>query len=278
MKGEINISKLKEITFGVMKKLRSAEVIMPCFYTNIFREEVIINGLNPEDIDFFLEEDTNREMLKNLSIAKETERILSDTCKIISQSSTAVKNRDEESLLKAEDEIKSLIKKITAISKEVFNDELTGIYNRKWFFKEYLKDEKFAKTSGVISFIDMNKLKFINDSYGHKIGDKAIIYLSHFIIKNLEHSHFIRFAGDEFIIIFENEDIYEVEMKLFKINEQLSSLKLKTLFNKKDVFLKLSFSFGSEKFHLDQDMIEVIESADNNMYTMKKNILYNNIT
>jgi diguanylate cyclase (GGDEF)-like protein len=269
MNKSIDITKLKEVTFGVMKKLRSAEVIMPCFYSNAFREEVILNGLNPDDIDLFLEEDANKEMLKNLNIAKETEKLLSDTCKIMSASNEAIKNRDEESLSKAEDEIQNLIKKISEMSKEVFNDELTGIYNRKWFFKEYLQDERFAKTNGVISFVDMNKLKFINDSYGHKIGDKAIIYLSNFIAKNLEHSHFIRYAGDEFIIIFENEDIYEVEMKLFKLNEKLSALKLKTVFNNKDVFLKLSFSFGSEKFHIDQDMTEAIEAADNNMYTMK---------
>lgn len=261
---------LKEITAKTLKKLKSSDIVMPSDYTDLFKEELDSIGLTFTDLDVLLSEESNRHLEKNESIIKETERLLSNTGKIISESNIAFKNNDQASLAKAQKEIENLMLMVNKISKEVFNDELTGVYNRKWFLREYLRDEKYPSTDGVIAFIDMNKLKIINDTYGHKVGDKSIVYFVTFIKENLEHSEIIRFAGDEFIVIFENGTRAETEMKLREVNEKLEKVKLRTFLNKEEVFLRLSFSFGTSTYKKDEDIIESIDKADHTMYLMKK--------
>ena len=84
-------------------------------------------------------------------------------------------------------------------------DPLCGIYNRNGFIREADTLYKRCLESGeplLISFIDMDGLKIINDNYGHKEGDFALQRLAS-VIRDCCSSTQIcaRFGGDEFIIL-----------------------------------------------------------------------------
>jgi len=83
-------------------------------------------------------------------------------------------------------------------------DLLTGLYN-KFFFKkavqDYLLNQDIKKKSSALFMIDVDNFKFINDQFGHLVGDEVIIYLAS-NIKNLFGDENIssRFGGDEFAV------------------------------------------------------------------------------
>ena len=88
-------------------------------------------------------------------------------------------------------------------------DELTGILNRKagkeklaQTLKNLKKDEKFTAV-----LYDIDGLKWVNDTYGHLEGDRLLTYVAKNIEQELSESDFVfRLSGDEFIIIFMNQD------------------------------------------------------------------------
>lgn len=156
---------------------------------------------------------------------------------------------------------------LDSIQDELFKDELTSVYNKKYLNQKMLKNNCF-NNSGVLVFIDLNKFKNINDVYGHLIGDKALIKFSKFLQENIrDEDKLIRYAGDEFLIIFNNKNIDSIQTKIEGINKKV--LECNEVKNK---FL-ISFSFGFSKFNKNDNIEDIIRIADNKMYLQKKSNL-----
>ncbi len=87
----------------------------------------------------------------------------------------------------------------------LYTDELTQIFNRR-YLKEvipgyFLQAEK-EKFTVAFYMLDMDNFKAINDSYGHRVGDRALKHFSKIISENIKDKGIaIRYAGDEFVII-----------------------------------------------------------------------------
>lgn len=86
-------------------------------------------------------------------------------------------------------------------------DSMTGVYNRRGYQKlaeKFLRETHAAGRSVLILFIDLDRLKYINDCFGHSYGDFAIITVANVILKHCaENSIPVRNGGDEFILIQE---------------------------------------------------------------------------
>lgn len=97
---------------------------------------------------------------------------------------------------------KNLEEKLREVS---ITDELTGLLNRRGFLTFAQKQIELAKRhSGKFSilFVDLNKMKGINDEFGHKEGDLAIVDMSHILRKTFRESDVIaRMGGDEFTVL-----------------------------------------------------------------------------
>jgi diguanylate cyclase (GGDEF)-like protein len=83
-------------------------------------------------------------------------------------------------------------------------DELTGLYNRRGFFtlvEHQLKLAKRKKTGMFLLYADLDDLKLINDTWGHREGDVALIETAKILRKNYRESDIIaRIGGDEFVV------------------------------------------------------------------------------
>ncbi len=150
-------------------------------------------------------------------------------------------------------------------------DPLTGIYNRNGFIREadalYRRCED-SKEKLVISFIDMDGLKIVNDSYGHKEGDFALQRLAT-IIKECCNGDQIcaRFGGDEFIILgvgSGEDDVEILERKFTKRLEDINHILHKPY--------ELSASIGTYVAPVEQGvtLFNMITTADQMMYEKKK--------
>lgn len=96
---------------------------------------------------------------------------------------------------------------------KVLFDSQTGVYSRLAYTKrlESIRDGQPI----TLAMIDMNELKKINDSYGHKAGDKAIVSLSRTLLSlSLRGEKLYRYGGDEFIIVADRWCGKELEERL----------------------------------------------------------------
>ena len=84
---------------------------------------------------------------------------------------------------------------------KAYKDNLTGLYNR-FSLQEYIKTLNEKDGLGV-AVLDINHLKYINDTYGHKRGDDLIIKFSNILLKHFDLHFLYRVGGDEFVILVE---------------------------------------------------------------------------
>lgn len=88
----------------------------------------------------------------------------------------------------------------------VFEDELTGIYNRRFlfqFFQSRISWEKLSKDPLSLIMMDVDNFKSVNDTYGHQVGDNALVWVANILRQVAGDQGFpIRYAGDEFMVLF----------------------------------------------------------------------------
>lgn len=150
-------------------------------------------------------------------------------------------------------------------------DPLCNIYNRNGFIRAADKIFRRCQKSGgnvMISFIDMDGLKFINDNYGHNEGDFALQRLAG-IIKECSDEKYIcaRFGGDEFIIFGSGVTQEEADALERRFEKKLADFN--SIINKP---YELASSIGTCITDVTEDtkLFRLITQADEKMYEQKK--------
>lgn len=92
--------------------------------------------------------------------------------------------------------------------KELYFDELTGSYNRRFLYNWIDNETKRASRFGTkfaLILLDLDDFRNINNNFGHLEGDKVLVQFSAFLKQNIrEVDNLIRYGGDEFIILMPN--------------------------------------------------------------------------
>lgn len=87
------------------------------------------------------------------------------------------------------------------------HDALSNLYNRRAFMeraRDYI-DRANPRASCSLAFIDLDDFKYVNDTFGHAVGDQVISELSRILSKQFRPSDVIsRFGGDEFLVLLDN--------------------------------------------------------------------------
>jgi len=148
-------------------------------------------------------------------------------------------------------------------------DTLTGLHNYKYFSK-YIENATANREPFVFLYVDINRFKFINDSYGHGVGDNVLQTIAERLKKLCpKNSELFRIGGDEFVIILNG----------FKPIEYISAFSENILytFNEPLIIepytLKVNASIGISLSPSDStDKEELIRYADIAKYTVKNSI------
>jgi diguanylate cyclase (GGDEF)-like protein/PAS domain S-box-containing protein len=144
-----------------------------------------------------------------------------------------------------------------------FYDQLTGLYNRRFYEQELRRIDKPENLPITLILADINGLKLINDAFGHLEGD---LLLKEFaaIIKNECKNHFVaaRTGGDEFNIILPKTDSAAAKKMVERMHH--------AFFRKKIHNITCSSSFGWEtKKDASEDVILTYMQAEDRMYRHK---------
>lgn len=144
-----------------------------------------------------------------------------------------------------------------------YRDQLTGLYNRRYFEEELVRLDVPSNFPLAIVMADMNGLKLINDSLGHATGDKILKKLAEVLQKGCRFSDMIaRIGGDEFVILLPKTTVYETEQILQGIKDIAAKEKVDSV--------NISISFGYEiKYNLDEEIQDILKIAEDHMYRNK---------
>ncbi|MCR5765642.1 MAG: GGDEF domain-containing protein, partial [Treponema sp.] len=155
------------------------------------------------------------------------------------------------------------------LSKESKTDDLTGILNRRGFYRigqQTLDVMQEMNSAGIVFFFDMDGLKNINDTFGHSMGDKAI-KVQALTIKSVFRSSDVigRLSGDEFGVValgMTVEMVPQVFKKIEKANIDFSQ--------KYNLPFQLSISFGYADLATSSVLKKLLTEADKELYKVKR--------
>ena len=145
-----------------------------------------------------------------------------------------------------------------------YHDELTGLYNRRFY--EQLFSQKEIILAHPMAFImgDVNGLKMTNDVFGHTIGDLLLQSIAQTLKAGAgTRNRVIRWGGDEFMIVMPGSDLKDAERLVKRIKEQLQDISINGT-------IEASVSFGMAlKKSRDDEPGAVLKKAEEMMYQIK---------
>ncbi len=109
-------------------------------------------------------------------------------------------------------------------------DPLTGLYNRRHFdtqLEVILSDHLPKQRSVCLLLIDLDGFKFINDTYGHPLGDE-VLRTTAYVLKHLvrRNDYIARMAGDEFAMVLKNTDLANATRIAQKVHARMSQTRI----------------------------------------------------
>jgi diguanylate cyclase (GGDEF)-like protein len=150
-----------------------------------------------------------------------------------------------------------------------YKDMLTGAYNRHFGMK-LLNEWIGKKRHFIICFIDMDRLKYVNDVFGHAEGDKYILKVSELLSDFAPDVHVVRLGGDEFMLLASDFTLEEADRRLEELRDELVA----EVYVSEDggVSYKRSLSYGNVEVTEDNAISsgELLSTADEKMYEYKK--------
>jgi diguanylate cyclase (GGDEF)-like protein len=159
------------------------------------------------------------------------------------------------------------MRRIRKLAHDVIFDSLTGLYNRR-YVTERLKELGYARQSGLpvaIIYLDVDKLKPVNDKLGHDEGNSYLCKVARIIQAAVRKADTVgRLGGDEFIVIMPNADFETGQAVASRISEKCSEISFKKIGHG-------SISFGVAARETESQTIEeIMRLAEEKMYEQKK--------
>jgi len=163
------------------------------------------------------------------------------------------------------------LENIQIITNSANRDFLTGLYNRRYFFKNvqtYFNEAVANNEDFAILMVDIDHFKNVNDTYGHDTGDKAIVNLSEILTSNTNQGDVVaRFGGEEFCIILKSVTAREAQTIAEKLREKTER---SSIFSDKGDEVRFTISIGLTTNH-EGTLEDSVNEADDLLYQAKNN-------
>jgi diguanylate cyclase (GGDEF)-like protein len=152
-------------------------------------------------------------------------------------------------------------------------DDLTSLYNRRYFRERLLEEKRKADQGGssfALMMLDLDNLKPINDNYGHLTGDRVLSQVGRLLKESIRSSDILcRYAGDEFVVILPEAGDKEAMGAVERIKENFAQAPWE---NEKGepiqpVTCSVGYAFYTER---GSDLNGLIGWADQALYAVKR--------
>jgi len=155
-------------------------------------------------------------------------------------------------------------------------DALTPVANRRAFMRELNRTIAYSyrhKVASSVVYVDLNRMKEINDRYGHVAGDMALLYVSNTLVQNVRRSDLVgRLGGDEFGLIMQHANYDQAYQKATKLAKHIAEHPVATggkplIIHGEPIYVTISF--GVHMVTSRDDAASALAMADKAMYTHK---------
>jgi diguanylate cyclase (GGDEF)-like protein len=159
--------------------------------------------------------------------------------------------------------------RVDELDRLAHRDTLVDLPNRRSFLDNL--DRLISRIDryggeGAVLFVDVDGLKTINDRFGHKAGDEALVEVSRMLAESVRRADLVaRLAGDEFGILLEHADELSAWQMALRVIETVDECK----FCAEGVCLPLSVAVGVAVVRQGDASDEVLARADKEMYRIK---------
>lgn len=165
--------------------------------------------------------------------------------------------------------VPALLAQNRQLSELAFRDGLTGAITRNHFFEraERLVEETRRRGTPVsLVVLDLDHFKAINDTYGHDVGDKALIRLCQAIYPAMDqHDLLGRFGGDEFLLLLANSDQAHSLQRIEQFRQRIRDIHIA------EVEHGLSATFGVVTLDANESLAQAFKRADARLLQAKRN-------
>ena len=196
--------------------------------------------------DFFVDEKNRKTFFTKLEKEHEVQDFDLMVCNIInsapfwlSVSAKAIEYNNEMALYMAFQNITLRKARETTLQFQAERDPLTLAWNRRYFEKlvpERIKEALKKQQNFSLLMIDADKFKNVNDTYGHKTGDKVLTELVACCQNDLREDDIVcRFGGEEFVIYLDNTNTHSAQVVAERLRQSIANMEIE--------------SEGGEKFH-----------------------------
>lgn len=158
-------------------------------------------------------------------------------------------------------------KKIKELEVEASTDELTTLFNRKYYDKviipKIIRAEKERETVSMF-MLDIDHFKKVNDTFGHNAGDVLLHELAGLLTSSIRKEDFaVRWGGEEFIVVLFHTNINDASIIAEKIRQTVETHKFQDV-------QKVTVSIGVAEKRISESIANWILRADTSLYTAKE--------
>lgn len=152
------------------------------------------------------------------------------------------------------------------LENKTMHDTLTGAYNREYFkqnYRRFIKEYAQGASMLGVAMFDIDHFKYVNDMYGHDVGDSVLVeFVKRIQNSSREHDIFIRWGGEEFILVLKIKHQNDLEKILEKIRGIIEENCFKVIGHK-------TCSIGATIYKDDENIEKTIKRADEALYEAK---------
>ena len=169
-----------------------------------------------------------------------------------------------------EKEGENLRQRLREKHEQAVHDPLTGLYNRLAYDErigqEFARTRRYKKPLSL-AVLDIDRFKRINDSYGHKAGDKALKIIADRVRKNLRETDFLaRYGGEEFVIVMPETGLDDGLVAVEKLRKDVSQ----SQFHYQGTAVNITVSVGLAELREDDSPETFFQRADAALYQAKE--------
>ncbi|MBW2562653.1 MAG: diguanylate cyclase [Deltaproteobacteria bacterium] len=151
-------------------------------------------------------------------------------------------------------------------------DELTGLYNRRYFIesleREVARAKRYKRNLGFC-MTDLDKFKDINDTYGHLAGDMVLSTIGRMFEAHFRRGDLIcRYGGEEFAVILPDTSLKSAMNVCERLRKKVSSHRFK--YNSSDFSISISTGIALYNNLVHRSQVELVSAADQALYQAKK--------
>ena len=241
-------------------------------------------GIKPQETDkyhlkdFFADSDNRRLLLERIEEQKEVQdfEVLvktssTDTPFWLLTSANIIDYNYDVALYSAFQDITSRKNREALLQNQATRDPLTSLYNRRYFEDEVKKQiiySKNAKQPYSVLMIDADFFKKVNDTYGHKVGDKVLIELAARAERALRDKDIVaRYGGEEFVVFLPDINVSQAQKVADRLRESIASV---VVYSDDNQEVRFTVSIGVSSSDISDNVDTLIKTADEALYKAKQ--------